>query len=807
MSWTTNGHNAATRRRVAAPRVWVMAAGVFALAALANGTAFAQDTAGVGVIRGTVLSSTGAGVPDVAICIGAIGRCAVTDARGAFVLSDLRPAAYHVEIAGDGRPALLSSVTVRAGLDAVLEAVLPDPAVFEEKVTVTAPVFVAGEEVKTSGFLASGLEIAGNAGALQDVSRFVQTLPGAVTGTDDFRNDLIVRGGSPLENLYIVDNVEIPNINTFANFASAGGTVSTIDAALLQDVTFLTGGFPAAYGNRTSSVLQLALREGDRNRTGARFTLGFAGLGAIAEGPIGGGRGSWAFSARRSFLDFVTDDTGIGGVPVLYTVNAKAVYDLSSQDRVWLLNVSGFDKVRLGATEDSDPAEELSNLDISYKGNRHATGFNWQRTFGASGVGLFGVTYARAAVQQRQADLIRNGIPLAGTSLSQQIANAAEVFRESSSESDLTAKYDLTVNAGMLGKIQAGGFVRRTVTDYDAASPYGNEGPFFTRAASDPFAIDEQRTTINGGGYIQTTRRFGSRLGLTAGVRTDRYGYLPATRVAPRFGANADLTPNLSLRLSTGRFYQQPFLVFATVFPDNRSLKPFFADHVVGGVSLTRGRSIRMTFEGYVKRYGDYPVSRDVAQLSLANIGDTFAVREVLFPMVSKGKGQSYGVEAFAERKPETGARWFGQMNVSLSRSRFSGRDGVLRPGSFDYPVVANATGTYRVSDRWDIGTRVSYLGGRPYTPFDSALSSAERRGIFDLARVNGVRNPAYLRVDLRVDRRWTLKGRSVAAYAGAQNITNRKNVSGYAWDRRNGGVRELEQLGIFPIVGLDWQF
>lgn len=94
---------------------------------------------------------------------------------------------------------------------------------------------------------------------------YVQSLPGAVLGTDDFRNDLIVRGGSPLENLDIVDNIEIPNINTFANFASAGGTVSILDAQLIQDVTFLTGGFPASYTNRTSSVLQVSQREGNRD--------------------------------------------------------------------------------------------------------------------------------------------------------------------------------------------------------------------------------------------------------------------------------------------------------------------------------------------------------------------------------------------------------------------------------------------------------------------------------------------------------------------------------------------------------------
>lgn len=771
-------------------------------------SAFAQDTAGVGTIRGTVVSSTGVGVPDVAICLAAIGRCDVTNERGAFVLADLRPDTYDVEIVSAGRPTLLSSITVRAGRDAVLEATLPDPTVVEEKVIVTAPVFVAGEEVKTSGFLASATEIAESAGALQDVSRYVQTLPGAVIGTDDFRNDLIVRGGSPLENLYIVDNVEIPNINTFANFASAGGTVSMLDAALLQDVTFLTGGFPAAYGNRTSSVLQIALREGDRQRTSGRMTVGFAGLGAIVEGPIGSSRrGSWAVSTRRSFLDFVTKDTGIGGVPVLYTVNAKALYDVTPRDRVWLLNVSGFDRIRLGATEDSDLTSELSNLDITYSGRRQATGFNWQRTYGASGVGLFGVTYSRAGVRQRIGDLIRNSAPLPGTPVSAQIANAAEVFRETSTESELTFKYDLTLNAGAIGKFQLGGAVRRGSTDYDAASPFGNESPFFATAASHPFALNERRVTVNGSGYAQLSRRLAPRVGVTAGVRADRYGYLPAVRVAPRIGANVDLTSTVALKLSAGRFYQQPFLVFAAAFPENRTLEPFYADHYVGGLSIAGSRSMRMTIEGYLKRYQRYPVSRDVAQLSLANVGDTFAVRDVLFPMESTGRGEAYGIEFLAERKPEPDTKWYGQANVSVSRARYAGRDGVLRPGSFDYPVVVNATASYRLSEKWELAARTSFLGGRPYTPIDPVLSAAGRRAIYDLARVNDLRAPSYFRSDLRIDRRFTVNGRPLSVFAGAQNITNRKNVSGFTWDRRNGGIRKLEQMGLFPIIGLDWQF
>jgi len=765
----------------------------------------AQDTAGVGTVRGTVEGEDGPAA-DVAVCVASTAQCAVSDARGRFVLDGVRPGVYQLEVIAPGRQVLISQdVEVRAGLEAVIEVALPDGGAFEETVVVTAPAFAFPEEVKTSGFLVSSSEVAGSAGALQDVARYVQTLPGVVIGANDFRNDLIVRGGSPLENLYVVDNVEIPNINTFATFASAGGTVSLLDAALLRDVTFLTGGYPAAFGDRTSSVLQITQREGSRDRTRGRATVGFAGAGGIVEGPIAR-RGSWIVSARRSFLDLFAEDIGIGGVPVLYTFNGKAVYDVSPKDRVWVVNVSGVDDIRLGLTEDSDPTEELSNLDITYSGSRSATGVNWQRLLGSRGVGLLGVTHSRAVVNQLAKDLIRNGVPPPGTPVDEQIAAGATVFRESSAEAATTLKYDLTLYVPVVGRMQAGGSVKRIEARYDTESPFGTDSPFFPVPDANPFRLDQRITTLQSGGYVQGTRALTARLSTTIGVRVDRYDDLDDTAVSPRLGMDYELTDRLSLRGAYGRYVQKPFLLFLAAYPENRTLDPFRADHYLAGLAFQADESTRVTVEAYRKIYADYPVSSQIPSLSLANVGDTFAIRDVLFPMVGEGRGEVDGVELFAERKAGVG-RWHGQANLAVSRVRHGGLDGVLRPGSYDYPVVANAVGAYRLSPRWDLSARVAYLAGRPFTPFDAALSTAQRRAVYDLTRVNEERVPDYFRLDLRVDHHFVVGGQPVTIFGGVQNVTNRGNVSGYTWDRRSNVPRANEQQGIFPILGLEWEF
>ena len=782
------------------------AAAIVAVVTALAGSSAAQDTGGMAVLRGRVLDAQQVPQTNVAVCAPVASQCVVTDVAGAFTLM-LRPGTYTLELAAPGELLVVSSdIQVRAGLDNVVELTL-QAETFEQTVLVTAPALVAPGEVKTSGFVIPAQEIAGSAGALQDVARYVQSLPGVAIGTDDFRNDLIVRGGSPLENLYIVDNVEIPNINSFATFASAGGTVGMLDVQLIDNVTFLTGGYPAPFGNRTSSVLQVTGREGRRDRLGGRATVGFAGAGAVVEGPTGSsGTGSWIVSARRSFLDLFTSDTGIGGVPVLYTLNGKAVFDFSPRDRVWAVNVSGADRIRLGLSENSDLSDELSNLDITYYGWRTATGVNWQRTY-ARGVGLLGATYARATVSQRVKDLLRNSVPAADVPIDQQIAAGPLVFGEESTEAETSVKYDHTVELRGLVRVQAGANAKVSRLDYDVASPFGSDGPFFPVPDANPFSVTRQFSAFQAGAYAQATRMLAPRLDVTAGGRIDTYDFISATRMSPRLGAEFALSPRVALRMSYGQYYQQPFFLFLIAYPENRSLKPFRADHYVGGIRFDVDGATQVSLETYRKTYRDYPVSSQIPVLSLANVGDTFAVRDALFPMVSEGSGAVTGIEASVQRKPPPGGRLSGEVNLSFSRSRYAGLDGVRRPGSLDYPVVANFTGALQLSTRWRVSTKMSYLGGRPYTPLDLALSAQQRRAVYDLSRVNAERAPDYIRLDLRVDRTLRLGDRVATIFAGVQNVTNRRNFAGYAWDRRNNLPKSLEQLGAFPIVGLEWPF
>lgn len=752
----------------------------------------------MGSISGVVKDARGAAIKAVRVCI-QTNRCSDSNDAGAFRITDVRPGSYRLEITIRGETSFLNpDVEVRAGLDASIEITLPTIETLRQSVTVSESVFLAPEEVKTSGFLIQRYEIFKAAGARQDVSRYVQSLPGVGIGTNDERNDLIVRGGSPLENLFIVDNVEIPNINNFANFASAGGVISLLDPALIQDVTFLTGGYPAPYVNRTSSVLQITQREGSREKFVGRLALGSAGLGGILEGPIRKAKGSWVFSAKRSFLDAFTSDIGIGGVPVNYNFNSKALYDLTSRDRIWLVNITGVDKIRLGATDKKNTNDpELNLIDIRYQGWRSATGLNWQHLFGSRGVGLLGLTDSEANVSETVKDLLKFGF--------KPIAETPVLYSENNHEGESTIKYDLTSYLPVVDKLQVGGSFKIFRNVFDAQKPYGTDNPFSPVQNLNPFLLRQSSLAYQSAAYIQSSRNFTPRLNLTWGGRFDNYQALQKTRFSPRLGLSYRLTNKLSWRSGYGIYYQQPLLFVIETFPQNKDLAPIRATHIVSGLSYTLGPSSRITIEAYQKTYNSYPVSSQFPSFSLANSGDTFAVTDLLLPYVSAGRGRIRGLEIAAEKKFSD--RWYGLANVSISKTRFSALDGVFRPGTFDYPVIFNVLGGYHFWKKWDASVKFVYLSGKPYTPFDQTLSQQQHRGIYDLTRVNGVRAPDYLRLDFRVDRTFTVRRQPFLVFFGLQNATNRRNIAQADWDRSLNEVRFNRQLGLFPLIGLDWKF
>ena len=757
--------------------------------------ALAQDTTGVGAVAGVVTGANRQPSAHVVICVAETTRCGLTDEAGRFRLGDLRAGRYTLQITPPGQASILSGeVEIRAGLNTSLEIELPVLQPSHQTITVTASTLDPPAEIKTSGFLVQPEAVQNSAGSLQDISRYLQSLPGVVAGGEEERNDLIVRGGSPLENLFIVDNIEVPNINSFANFASGGGLVGILDPALLRDVTFLSGGYPASYNNRLSSVLQIDLREGNREAFMGTVTVGFAGAGLVLEGPIRKGKGSWILSARRTFLDLFTKDIGAGGVPISYYLNFKALYDLTPRDRLWIVTLTDIDRIHIGlhgrALDNPTVIKENIAEDILARSSRCITGVNWQHIFGPRAFGLLGVTYSDARPDFTVRDIVQAGDPV--------------IYDDHSQEREIILKYDLTVaTVPAFGKLQAGGSVRQSTLNYRTSSPLGQDNPYSPNPDSNPFELRRAFSAYQPGAYVQATRDVASRLNITLGGRLDDYEYIGHARLSPRASATYKLLRRLAWSGSYGLYFQQAPFLFLSAFPENRSLLPLGATHFVTGMAYIPNSEMQFSFEVYRKNYRDYPVSAQFPTLSLANLGDTFDLTQSLMPLVSAGRGRTDGVELFAMWHSTA---WNAQASLAWSRTRHAGLDGVLRPGSFDSPVVVNLLAGRRLEHNWTVSGSFKYLSGRPYTPFDDTLSTEQGRGIFDLARVNAFRAPAFIRLDLRVDRTWIIRDKPLSVFLDIQNVTNRRNVFLNTWNRITNTTQPLDQQGLFPGVGLEWR-
>lgn len=775
---------------------------------LGPGPVAAQDTVGAATIRGTVVQGGGGTPQIVEICVAGTRQCVETGPAGHFTAINARPGRHRLEVrTRDGVTLVTAEVEVHAGHTTDLRLMLPEIAAIATSVTVSATERLAPDEVVTSGVLVQNRDIGKTAGVLQDVSRYVATLPGVLTGSADFRNDIIVRGGSPLENLFIVDNIEIPNINSFANLASAGGTVSLLDVQLIEEVTFLTGGYPAPYINRLSSVVQVTQREGSRDGFRAKATLAYAGAGGVLEGPWAGGKGSWLMSARRSFLDVFSDDIGTGGVPVYYSFTGKIVRDVGQRDRLWWTGIGGTDSIRLGLSPETEPGSALGELDIRYAGQRIASGINWQRLHGSRGVSLLGVTHSAAGVDSTVKDLLRSGGFGAGTPIEDVLAAGAVTFREDSSESETTIKYDLSLRDVAAVELRLGGAQKLFRNQYLVLSPLGYDGPFTTIPDINPINVSERIGPTQSSAYLQGTRHIGRRVRLTAGARLDTFVHLGTsrTRVSPRAGGSLALSENVAWNASWGVYHQMPPYLFLVTFPENRVLIPARSEHWVTGLSWAPDRNIRITLEAYSKRYDDYAVATQFPALSFANVGDTFDVRDILYPMASAGSGEARGVELFLEKK--SGGSWFGQANLAYSRARHAGLDGIARPGAFDRPLAVNLVGGRRLGRKWEVAMRTTYLSGRPYTPFDLGVSRSQRRAVFDLGSVNALRFEAFFTLDLRLDYSFLVRDREVVAYVGLGNVTGRRNPAGIGWDRTGNVPRIQGGISRLPLVGLEWSF
>ncbi|MFM2140182.1 MAG: hypothetical protein RLZZ25_447 [Gemmatimonadota bacterium] len=758
------------------------------LTAPLRAVAHAQDLP-TGTITGTVLvTGTDAPLEGAQVTLLTTDRRALSDARGRFVLTGVAPGIWRLQVRAIGyAPQIVPDIAVGSGKPAsVVVRLTPVPRELQS-VDVTASYFAPAIQATTSTQVLSAEAVRRAPGVQEDVIRAVALLPG-VGITQPGRNDLVVRGGAPFENLFLVDGIEVPNINHFGTQGSTGGPLSLINIDAVEQASFSTGGFAARYGDRTASVTSITLREGSRERFGGEFSLSATGGFAIAEGPLGRD-GSFYLSARRSYLDLLFKAAGFGFIPAYVDGQLKVVQQLDRRTTLSFLVIGADGTVTF--TND-DPEKRYTNSRVAAPSQRqYFSGLTYRRLLSGGVLDVvLGRTYTRYTTIQNDS-----------------LDPPSPIFRAFSTEGETSLRADLTAQLSPTLEVSGGAVTRyASQLDYDLLVP-GALRLDATRTPR-PLALDTSFTADRQALYGQLAWQATARLRTTSGLRVDRYGFLDgASRVSPRLGARYALTTTTTATASLGRYWQAPSYIWLVGDQSNRRLAPFRADQIVLGLEQLPRPDLKLQVEVFAKGYRQYPRRRFRPEAVLAPSGFDDVTSDIPFglePLAAEATGTAVGIE-FLAQKQLSELPVFGLASLTLARTRFEGDDGESRPGSFDTPVIANTVIGWRPNPRWEISGKVRVASGLPTTPF---LTEGAFAGLQQFTRWNqGERLPTFGALDVRVDRRFSLRRAQIVTYLDIQNITGRENVSGLQWNQRTRAVERNTSLGLLPSIGFSIDF
>ena len=720
-------------------------------------------------VKGTVIDkSSRQPLEFINVMIVGLNKGGVTNAEGKFSIGQVPPGIYRLQASAIGYKTVTTPEYILSTRDLHIQIEMEENQTELEGVTVTASPFRRDIESPVSLRIIGLQEIEKSPGANRDISRIVQSYPGVAFSPIGYRNDLIVRGGSPSENRFYLDGVEIPNINHFSTQGASGGPVGILNADLIREVNFYTGAFPTDKGNALSSVLDFKLRDGDMERNSLKATLGASEVSLASNGHLGK-KTSYLVSVRQSYLQFLFDMLGLPFLPTFTDAQFKLKTRFDARNELTVLGLGGIDKMKLNTKADDEDNEYI----LSYLPKIQ------QETFTLGAVYRH---YAGAHVQSVVA--------------SHSYLNNRNTKYQQNDESDpdhLMLRLRSTEQNTQLRLENSSSFRNWKVTvgtslDY---SQYSNTT--FQKIYTDRAQTFDYHTylgimrwglfgTVN---YTSIDERFTASLGL----RADANNYSAAMKdlsdqLSPRLSLSYQLTEHWSLSGNAGLYYQLPPYT-ALGFKNNNGLYANkYALHYMqvsqGSVGLNwrKGDTFEVSVEGFYKDYDKIPLS--VADgIPLTCKGNDYGVigNELL---TSTAQGRSYGAELLL--------KWLiaKKLNLASSFTLFKSeyrtdKESEYIASAWDNRFIFNLRGTYNLPRHWSVGMKVSCIGGAPYTPYNADKSSlvtawnAQGKPYYDYTRYNEERLPAFTQVDIRIDKTFYLKRCMLGFYIDLQNIAGSK--------------------------------
>lgn len=720
-------------------------------------------------VKGTVIDkSSRQPLEFINVMIVGLNKGGVTNAEGKFSIGQVPPGIYRLQASAIGYKTVTTPEYILSTRDLHIQIEMEENQTELEGVTVTASPFRRDIESPVSLRIIGLQEIEKSPGANRDISRIVQSYPGVAFSPIGYRNDLIVRGGSPSENRFYLDGVEIPNINHFSTQGASGGPVGILNADLIREVNFYTGAFPTDKGNALSSVLDFKLRDGDMERNSLKATLGASEVSLASNGHLGK-KTSYLVSVRQSYLQFLFDMLGLPFLPTFTDAQFKLKTRFDARNELTVLGLGGIDKMKLNTKANNEDNEYI----LSYLPKIQ------QETFTLGAVYRH---YAGAHVQSVVA--------------SHSYLNNRNTKYQQNDESDpdhLMLRLRSTEQNTQLRLENSSSFRNWKVTvgtslDY---SQYSNTT--FQKVYTDHAQTFDYHTylgimrwglfgTVN---YTSIDERFTASLGL----RADANNYSAAMKdlsdqLSPRLSLSYQLTEHWSLSGNAGLYYQLPpytalgFKNNNGLYANKYALRYMQVSQGSVGLNWRKGDTFEVSVEGFYKDYDKIPLS--VADgIPLTCKGNDYGVigNELL---TSTAQGRSYGAELLL--------KWLvaKKLNLASSFTLFKSeyrtdKESEYIASAWDNRFIFNLRGTYNLPRHWSVGMKVSCIGGAPYTPYDADKSSlvtawnAQGKPYYDYTRYNEERLPAFTQVDIRIDKTFYLKRCMLGFYIDLQNIAGSK--------------------------------
>jgi len=751
-------------------------------------------------VRGTVLDADSR-QPVFSASVAIVGSepalTATTDFDGRFSIADVPTGRIALRIRAMGfEEQTLPNLLLVSGKELVLNVVLQSAVKEIDEVTVTAtkPKGELRNDMATLSARKIGVEETSRiAGGINDPARMVSTFPG-VAGDPAGENTIVVRGNSPKGVLWRLEGMEIPNPNHFTEEGSTGGPINVLNSDMLDDSEFYTGAFAPEYGNATSAVFDMRLRNGNDKKREHTLKVGVLGTDFTTEGPLPGvDGGSYLANCRYSSLALL-NGAGIvdfGGVPDYTDGSFKVNVPTAKAGTFAVWGLGGMSHIK---------QEDLAGDTLFGLGKYR------------SRMGVIGLTHTRTLGER---SYVQSGLTLSGNGSRAEYSETPspeEVDLEPRHDSQLD-KWTLRASTTLSNKLSATHKLRSgiivSVDNYHMTST--------SRDQNAGRMVNELNTT----GAATTVQAFTSwkwrwneRWTMTSGMHVLHFALNKSTSVEPRVGLRYQQRPDRAFTFGTGLHSRtEAVMTYLAQAPDangamyqpNRDLGLSRAAHFVMGCEQMLALDLQLKGEVYYQHLFNIAVENDPNSIfSLGNSVDWFTNK----PLVSEGAGRNIGVEVALEKFFTRGYHFL--ITGSLSDARHKVLDGIWRNSRFNIGTVANVLG----GKEWNVGKdrtimagmRYSLIGGQYRTPIDLQASIAVGEEVAG-GEAWSEKGHAVHKLDVVLSYRLGRKHVSHEVKMDVQNVLNAQTAAYRYFDRRTSTVKDVPQLGLLPLLQYTLRF